>query len=391
MDEISHARVFGEPLAALGEPTLQENAALARAIETALQTLDISERLAIFEAFLSHHPSSVWRASLLGNLGVLYRRNGYFTRAETALQQAWALSKDGTSQDAKTVAVAALGELLEIYTRFGRIDPLDEMLAQAEGRQIWGSPAERLREARLGSWILHNAHFRAIPSGPRALGQIRAFLNPSAGPSPTLEAFHADADGATLLEMEQLAQSAGLQMRMAHRTGKAPLPLPAMMHFKVGHYSAVLKQVGDRFLVEDPCLGGEIWMSSEALEEESSGYFLVPAGPLPPGWEKVDTSAAESIRGKCAPGPSPNGECTDPCLCGSVGGTAPGGDQPGSPGGGNSGGGCQNGSCMAVYRFQSLLAGLHIEDRPLEYSPPRGPAISALLSYNCCARQLMHV
>ena len=181
-EEISRARVFGEPLRPLGEPTPAENRALAQAILAGLQTLDITERLAVFEGFLRDHPASPWRASLLGNLGVLYRRNGYFTRAEAALREAWALSKDGTAAEAKTIAVAALGELLDIYTRFGRIEPLDEMLAQAEGREIWGSPAERLREARMGSWILHNAHERAVPSGPRALGRIRSFLNVAAAP-----------------------------------------------------------------------------------------------------------------------------------------------------------------------------------------------------------------
>jgi hypothetical protein len=36
-------------------------------------------------------------------------------------------------------------------------------------------------------------------------------------------------------------------------------------------------------------------MSPRTLDEEASGYFLVPEGPLPQGWAPVDDAEGERI------------------------------------------------------------------------------------------------
>ena len=211
------------------------------------------------------------------------------------------------------------------------------------------------------------------PPAPQPSGASAPSLIPTQSPTPRSTPSTPPPTERSLLEMSRLADEAGLTLQMAFRTGDATIPLPAMMHFKVGHFSALLKQEGDRFLIDDPCLGGEVWMTREALLEESSGYFLVPRGPLPQGWSPVDQATADTVRGKCAPA-NPSGESTGPCH-----------NQQGGSGGGGGGGGCSSGSCpppMATYSFHSLLGSLHIQDTPVGYAPPRGPEVQAFVTYN---------
>jgi len=54
------------------------------------------------------------------------------------------------------------------------------------------------------------------------------------------------------------------------------------------HYAAILRQEGGRYLLEDPTFGNTVWATKQALEAETSGYFLIPPGVLPQGWRSVE-------------------------------------------------------------------------------------------------------
>src|SRR5581483_10776040 len=84
----------------------------------------------------------------------------------------------------------------------------------------------------------------------------------------------------------------------------APVVVPSVVHWKVGHYAAILRQEGKRFFVVDPTFGISRWMSEEALEAESSGYFLIPAGPLKNNWRTVSPTTAGTIWGRGITGSS---------------------------------------------------------------------------------------
>ena len=47
-----------------------------------------TEDVAPLEAFLSKHLRSAWTAALLTNLGTVYRRTGYFSKAHAAWEHA---------------------------------------------------------------------------------------------------------------------------------------------------------------------------------------------------------------------------------------------------------------------------------------------------------------
>lgn len=359
-DELFRARVFGEPIVPTGSATPGENRALAQALSAFLAGR-ANEDFTPITRFLETHPNSPWRVSLLTNLGLTYRQAGHFTRALEAWNEAWDLGKDETEPRARAMAERALTELLHLNMLFGRHHVLEGLLNEVEGRDIGGSSGEKINWARRGLWLLKNKHDMAIPSGPTALDRILALDNPAYVRPPEIAAFHPTFDGASLAQIDGLAREVGLKMRMGFREGDTKIPLPAVVHLKAGHYSAIVREEGGSYLLHDPILSQEIWMSRRALQEEASGYFLIPVRSLPHGWREVQANEAETIRGKCAP-------CT-PELEGA--------HKP-----------CQRttscGSCkgLAVASFHLLLVNLTLNDSPVGYSPSRGPSVHFQATYN---------
>src|SRR5438067_7462415 len=85
------------------------------------------------------------------------------------------------------------------------------------------------------------------------------------------------------------------------RSDTPTFPVPSVVHWKVGHYAAIVRLVGDRYLVEDPTFGNSVWATRQALEDETSGYALIPPGDLPRGWRRVEAQEGASVWGKGAP------------------------------------------------------------------------------------------
>src|ERR1051325_5011595 len=109
------------------------------------------------------------------------------------------------------------------------------------------------------------------------------------------------------------------KMQMAKRTGNAngDFPVPSVIHWKAGHYAALVeKNSSGLYRAEDPTFGDQIWVTRSALEEESSGYFLVQAGPLPKGWTMLTEADGNKVWGKgTVGGQNPNRTgCRAPTL-----------------------------------------------------------------------------
>ena len=66
--------------------------------------------------------------------------------------------------------------------------------------------------------------------------------------------------------------------------GVEEIPIPSIAHLRPGHFAANVGEANGRYMLDDPLLGGEVWVTAAALREQSSGYFLVPEGEAPAGW-----------------------------------------------------------------------------------------------------------
>jgi hypothetical protein len=107
-----------------------------------------------------------------------------------------------------------------------------------------------------------------------------------------------------------------------------------------------------------------VWATKQALEAETSGYFLIPSGDLPRGWRAVDATEGASVWGK--------------------GNVSTGNSGQIAPGDHKSGGSCKLGAPtrMAVSSVHLMLVNLNLSDAPVGYSPPIGPPVEFTVRYN---------
>jgi RHS repeat-associated protein len=367
--EIHSAPVFGEPLVPIGgTPTNDENLAVASALD-AFAKRSADEDTLPLTGYLNAHPLSPWSPSLLCNLGLLYYHIGRFSSAMAAWEKAWTLSKDSQEPAARALADKAAGELAKMNARLGRFGRLELLFQEIGDRNIRGSATEKIAGAKAGLWLMKNRPEVAFRCGPMALSSIRSFLQPGISLDKALEDSRSTSKGMSLTEIRGLASKVHLDLRMAKREPGAPLLLPAVVHWKVDHYAALLKQDGDRYLVRDPTFGEDLWVTRGSLDAEASGYFLVPNESLPQGWATVGTEEGNLVFGKGNTGSS------DPDATGSGDGKS-GGDQ------GCGGGVGPEPKGMPRYAFHSMLVSLNLEDIPVGTAPPRGPAALFKVTYN---------
>ena len=262
--EIYRARVFEEPLVPIGgEPTADENAALAAAL------LGYAKRsgpddFASLTGFLEKHPQSPWRAALLTCLGLEYYNTAHYSLALDAWENAWAHSKD--AKDAKNargkaIADRAVGELAFMYARIGRMTELEALLISVEARGFVGAATERITGAREGLWNMQTKPEISFKRGPYALQQILLsdpLLLASAPTNALMEirGFPSTQQGCSLPQVAGLSKKAGLNYQMAFRPGSAGVPpasraadesrrrdagaprgdfiVPSVVHWKIG-------------------------------------------------------------------------------------------------------------------------------------------------------------
>jgi RHS repeat-associated protein len=362
--EIARARVFSEPIISWGTNlSPNENKDLAQALLAFRNRQDPDDASAI-ENFLQTHPNSPRALSLLANLGSHYRGTMQFTKAMAAWRETWERGKGITDLDSKDVVDGAMSEMAQFYVTLGWADELQALLKEMDGRPLRGAAYVRVENARSALSQMQARPEHTYKCGPFALGRICANLGVNDPANTAILTELATTNGTSLTQNWLLSKRVSLNYQMAMRKPGAAIPLPAMVHWKQGHFSALTRMDNGRYLVEDGTFK-QGWVSSKVLDEEASGYFLIPAGPLPPGWDAVSEAEGQNAWGRSWPsGQDPN---TPPCAL-TVGGSS----------------GCA--SCgptrMAQYSFNPLLVSLLISDRPVGYTPPRGPQVEFRVNYN---------
>src|SRR5206468_10993291 len=366
--ELFQARAFEEPLVPMGGASSpEENKALASALLQYLKAGN-TENLTPLESFLEAHPGSRWRASLLTDMGLVYRRTGYFSKALEGWKEAWSLAKNDPAPMPRAVADRAVAEWAELNARVGRMDVLEPLFKELENRDVGGSSGEKLRSAKQGLWLMQNKPEDAFRCGPFALDRILAFQNSNYKLEEPIVQSRSTVHGMSLTEVWKLSEKLQMNMQMAVRSTDVRLLLPSLVHWRAGHYAALLKEENGHYLVQDPTFGDEFWVSRRALNQEASGFFLVPAGPVPEGWQTITESQGNTIWGKGNTGTQDSHamkpydeKCTN-CD----------GNRPTPP----------PGTGMAVYNIHLMLVSLNVTDIPVGYSPPRGPAVGLQVTYN---------
>ena len=352
-ESLAGARIFSEPLVAVGAPpSAADNAALARALE-AYALGGAVDRLTLLEGYLATNQASPWRASVAANLGTALWREGYFSRAARFWSEAWELAKDATDRRQKAVADIAIAELMTHHMTFGQVAALEARAKELEGRPIGGTAGNQVQTALEGLGMLVNHHESAVFSGPVALiGLMDQVGAPNGDSRRTITSYLPSHEGTTLSELRDLGSRAGLHVQMRHVASLAEVPVPSVVHLKSQHFSTVIERTGDGYVIRDPALGGIKTLSAAALQDEMSGYLLVPEHTAGVG-RPVSSEEAQVVVGHCHPGlPGPD----EPCGCGGGGG-------------------------MPVPTLHPMNATVILNDTPLAYAPPIGPPVNFHLRY----------
>ena len=359
--EIFQAHVFENALVPVGKPSTAENRPLAATLERYSQRANADDHSLLLD-FLNQHPNSAWKPALLLNLGTVLRQDGYFSRAVAAWEEAWSLTKNATNLNARAVADSVLGELVQLHAWAGRNEKLDPLLAESESRQIVGGATEHISVARQTRWMVDHKTEEFYRCGPQALRQILSTTQTNADARKLFQA-RATKEGFSLDRLQQLADESGLKYQMAKRQPGGVIPAHSVIHWKFDHYGVIAREHAGKYLVQDTAFthlyGPQIWVSKEALEEETDGYFLVPEGKLAAGWEPVTAAEGQKVFGRGGT-PGPNKNATTPCddkSCNT----------------------CSKG--MAVASAHLMVVSLNLVDTPLWYTPPRGPAVEFRATY----------
>ncbi|HEY5895709.1 MAG TPA: RHS repeat-associated core domain-containing protein [Chthoniobacterales bacterium] len=368
--EFATVRLFSEPLIAFDNDSSDaesdktaENATLAKAL-VAFEAQLPGDDASGLEEFLAAYPDSRWSVSLLTNLGIFYRQHGYWTRALSSWQLAWEKGQGETSPSRRMIVDRAVVQLTELKARLGRIDEVESLVQEVGDRDIQGAMTEKWSGVKTSLSLMKTEPSTSFRCGPFAVGSVAEASNlATLKATRSIEELLSTTDGTSMRQLKELAETVGLDYQIAFRSPGSQVIVPCVIHWKAGHYAALTKEMDGRFFVKDPTFSDDFVISRKAVDDEASGYFLVPAGGLPEGWKTVSVEEGAKVWGKGAvPPASPP---TPPGTGPTIGCPKP----PKSKG-------------MAVYNMDPSRVNLMIWDTPLFYTPPRGPEVAFTASYS---------
>lgn len=271
----------------VGPTTAQEDVDLSTALERYGRRKSRDD-FGAYTEFLAGHPGAGWNAGVKVQLGEEYYRTGHFSKALAIWEEVWReRPATGKQRMLPLPFQQAVTSLANLYGRLGRMEPLRQLIAALDGIPLSGQYPQRLKEAQEGLWAMDHHPEAAFRCGPLALARIRAWEHQGVGDDLLILNSKSTINGICLTDLAQLARDLKMDYQIAFRSPGAKVIMPAVVHWKVGHYAAVVREANGLYLCEDPTFWNNTWASEATLDEEASGYFLVPAGPLPAGWRTV--------------------------------------------------------------------------------------------------------
>lgn len=345
-----------------------------------------SRKVDLLEEFLKENPDDPWSPSVRVNLGLYYQNTGRFTRTLEHLERAWIELKDSEDTRLKALADHAFGAYTQTLANLGRMKELESLLRSVEGRSFSGRATELVAASKEGLYTMRTSPEYSFWCGPAALRRIgKRSGSWRQEDDDILRACPSTFRGTSLLRNRTLSREVGLNYQMAYREPGSRIITPAVVHWKAGHFAAVFESEAGIYSVEDDTAGfqrDEVKMTKGTMDEEASGYFLIPPGPLPSGWRSVSEEEGKAVWGRGYVGFEFDGDATgdDDVIVGPPGsdtgassrGWSDGdGDDGGGPGGGGGGGGepCDLEEPLTNWSAHAMVVSLRLVDTPVGLSP----------------------
>ncbi len=329
-----------------------------------------SEKTARLEQFVRDHPQSGWTPSIRERLAEDYSRRLRYQRAMEHWADNLLALREETDPPRKAAADRALAYLTRHLLIAGQMEELGALLKEYQGRVLDEGPlsTRRIRTAQKYRQVLKYPQM-SYKCGIFALDRLGVHLGWEY-PRQPLRDEPSGPEGLSLLDLQRVAGKYGLLVIPARAGQPGLLPVPAVMHTRLGHYVTLLRVREDQVLVFDPGAKQELWVPVEDVAEEATGYFLAPGPSLPRGLIPLDTAAAAQVRGRTTSCPPDHSQVED-CD----------GDDNVEWNDGAEDWSCSQceeeesccGAARVVVRPDKL--DLFIKDRPLVYRPSKGPMI----------------
>src|SRR5580693_10446478 len=109
--------------------------------------------------------------------------------------------------------------------------------------------------------------------GAVALHQLAIALKGTNADTSIIDSAPVPFNGFSMTELLNLSLKAGLDLTPVEVSPDAPIPVPSVVHWKRGHYSAVVERRGDWYRLGDSSFGRR-WLKGTVIRVQSRGNFL---------------------------------------------------------------------------------------------------------------------
>jgi hypothetical protein len=299
IDRLAAGRYFPERLLWVGQtaPTEAESQ-LLESLLVNCRGRGAYEAVATLEEFLTALPDSAWAASLRCNLAYYYRVRGRYTLALAHWQAAWEATRHFETGTGRRIADYTLVHWTQLLASLGRVEELESLFAETGDRRMSLLSWQHKWNKSLGSFAMMKRRPEvSYRCGTLALMRVGRILGAAVG-SGELAEIPSPSTGFSLSSLLAMAAQRGIAVEAVERVSGTELVVPSVVHWKQNHYAAITERRGEMYLVEDPTFGTPQSLRADVINEEASGFFLVPANQRPAGWRVLSNEEAELIYGK---------------------------------------------------------------------------------------------
>lgn len=369
--EIGNCPNFSFRLLPTTDPSEIQKSALVAALKLSFADEDAPD-VEPLAAFARENPDNPWTPAVILNVGLAQYAAGWFSKALESFETAWERTRASDAPESKLIANRALAEAMKINARVGRVAELEAQFAALSERELDPESASIIGTCETALATMKERPEIAFRCGPLAVGRVLNRLQTEGDWFSKLMEIESPVTGFSMAELKPMAATWGGELQIAKRKPGAEVIIPSVVHWKLNHYAALARRSKEGLiLAEDATFVNETWMSEAALDHEASGYFLVPAGPLPAGWTPVADAEAATVFGKGFAVDIDD----DPTDCDATphAGLCDREDEDDDD---------KNSCGMARYGINLMQVGLTVTDTPLEYAPPVGPKIRFTLRFH---------
>jgi RHS repeat-associated protein len=385
--KIAQARIFDYPLSWSGteKPIDAESQALWKSLDAIKEGSD--KGIASLESFIQAYPKSGWTPSLRSLLAQYYRRTGRYSLALCHWQAAWDATKEASSGEAKKVADMTFAHWVQLLTSLGRTEMLQHLFKETETRVLDRSHFQQMvNNCKEALSVMLSDPGRSYKCGVFALGNVAKKLTGSQGLAAEIMACPSPQSGFSMKQLAEMADHYKLDLIPVSLGPNAEIVAPSVVHWHQNHYAAILERNGNKYKVVDSTFGEPRWFNETVIRQESSGHFMIPSKALEKNWTKLSDEEMGHIYGKGYPNAMPDQEDV---AANSEGSDVDGPGSDDENGNGDSDGDgdddgdsdCFEGG-MPVWGVSQPYMSIWLYDKPLYYTPSKGPELAFKLNYH---------